>query len=124
MPATGEVTTLTHRGHVGDFTLSAGKIVIAQDSLEAPADLYLLEPNGRAQLQLTHANVDRARRHPDGKTAEPFTFTGLERRDGARLRRQALRLEARVQISGRLPDPRRTAWLVRRRLDLSLEPAA
>jgi acylaminoacyl-peptidase len=73
---TGVVTTLTRHGHVGDYDLAQGKLVISQDSLGAPADLYLLAPDGRAQLQLTHANLATLADLPMGDTYEPFTFTG------------------------------------------------
>jgi dipeptidyl aminopeptidase/acylaminoacyl peptidase len=74
--ATGGVTALTRVGHVGDFSAAGGKIVIAQDALDHPADMYLLAPNGRAQLQLTHANMAALADVPMGDSYEPFTFTG------------------------------------------------
>jgi dipeptidyl aminopeptidase/acylaminoacyl peptidase len=72
----GAVTPLTRVGHVGDFSAAGGKMVIAQDALDHPADLYLLAPNGRAQLQLTHANMAALADVPMGDSYEPFTFTG------------------------------------------------
>lgn len=74
--ATGAVTHLTRIGHVGDYTAAAGKVVVAQDALDHPADLYLVAPNGRAMLQLTHANQAALAEIPMGDTYEAFTFTG------------------------------------------------
>jgi dipeptidyl aminopeptidase/acylaminoacyl peptidase len=73
---TGAVTTLTHDGHVTDYAPSADKIVIDQDSLEAPADLYWLQRDGRARLQITHSNAAALADVPMADTAEPFAFTG------------------------------------------------
>ena len=72
----GVVAPLTRAGHVSDFDSRGGKIVVAQDTLEAPADLFLVSPNGRAELQLTHANQNVLADTPMGQTSEPFTFTG------------------------------------------------
>ena len=104
--------------------LLGGKIVIAQDALEPPADLYLAAPQRAGAMQLTHANMAALADVPMAEHRyEPFAFTGWNGETRARLCGEALWLEAGDEISHRLPDPRRAARLVRRRLELSLEPA-
>ncbi len=69
----GRVTSLTKLGHVSDYDIAGDRIVVARDALDSPADLFLVESYGRAELQLTHA-------HGVGTLAmsdyEPFTFPG------------------------------------------------
>ena len=74
--ATGALAPLTRSGHVSDYDARAGRLVVARDSLEAPADLYLVAPNGRAELQLTHANQAVLAEIPMGETSEQFSFSG------------------------------------------------
>ena len=55
----GKVTRLTERGHVSDvLPLPGGAMVYAIDSVIAPADLVLMQADGRTR-RLTNVNADR-----------------------------------------------------------------
>jgi dipeptidyl aminopeptidase/acylaminoacyl peptidase len=72
-PATGAHTPLTKDGHVAEITEAAGRIVIARDSLAAPADLYKIE-NGTT-TRLTNAN-EKQLAGVDFAPYEQFSFQG------------------------------------------------
>jgi acylaminoacyl-peptidase len=71
---TGKTTALTETGHVSDFDLVKGGVVVLRDGLDGPADLYRLGEKG-ALKPLTRANADKL----EGKTLgafEQFEFAG------------------------------------------------
>jgi len=74
-PKTGAVKSLTEHGHVGEFTVTSNSIIVAQDSLTHPADLYSLD--GRGVLKsLTHFN-ERQLADIEFATPTVFTFKGF-----------------------------------------------
>jgi acylaminoacyl-peptidase len=73
-PATGKVTGLTGRGHVGGFDTSPTGIVFAEDNILGPAQLYAA-PYGGKEVKLTAVNAAALKGVTMGK-AEQFSFTG------------------------------------------------
>jgi dipeptidyl aminopeptidase/acylaminoacyl peptidase len=72
--ATGKVTALTGRGHVGGFDVSPNGIVFAEDNILAPAQLYAA-PYGGKEVKLTNLNAAALKGVEMGK-AEQFSFKG------------------------------------------------
>jgi len=72
--ANGRVTPLTGPGHVGGFDLTPDGMVYAQDTLTAPAQLYLASGAG-APRRLTDHNAALLRQIEFGEP-EQFTFRG------------------------------------------------
>jgi dipeptidyl aminopeptidase/acylaminoacyl peptidase len=73
-PASGKVTPLTGRGHVGAFDVSPTGIVYAQDNIQTPAQLFA-QPFGGKAVKLTDINAAALKGVTMGK-AEQFSFTG------------------------------------------------
>jgi dipeptidyl aminopeptidase/acylaminoacyl peptidase len=71
--ANGSVTPIVTRGHVSHPTVVGGALFHVRDSLEAPADLWVLADDGARQL--THLNRARLRDVSLGH-AEQFSFAG------------------------------------------------
>jgi dipeptidyl aminopeptidase/acylaminoacyl peptidase len=55
--ANGEVKRLSGDGTVGGYSLAAGKLLLARDDLNHPADLYTLQANDDSLKQVTHFNA-------------------------------------------------------------------
>jgi len=72
--ATGGVTPLTDRGHVGDYDVSPNGAVFAGDGLGGPAELYSVR-YGSTPVRITHANAERLADVQFGGF-EQFSFTG------------------------------------------------
>ncbi len=70
--ASGKVRNVSGEGHIGGFSLAGNEIVVARDTLTAPADLFVL---GKAQKRLTSFNTDRLKDVRFG-APEFFTFKG------------------------------------------------
>lgn len=74
--ATGAVKALTGDGHIGGFDLHGNTLVYAYDHLNAPADLYLADLDGKAKPQaLTQVNAERLKNIRFG-AYEQFKFAG------------------------------------------------
>lgn len=73
--ASGKVTAVTGKGHVGAFDVGAKNIVFAQDSIYGPAQLYQADLNGHGAKKLTNANADMLKAVKMGQ-AEQFSFKG------------------------------------------------
>lgn len=71
--ASGAAKPLTGDGHVGGVSVAGGRVVYAQDRLDAPADLYLLA--GAKPRQLTHHNA-QALADIEFGAYEQFSFPG------------------------------------------------
>ena len=71
--ATGAVRPLTGQGHVAAASVAGGRVVYAQDRLDAPADLYLLR--GSSPRRLTGHNMVALADVQFG-AYEQFTFAG------------------------------------------------
>ncbi len=71
--ASGTPQKLTQTGHVSSFDTAAGQVVFAQDSLGAPDDLFMLQPDGARQI--THVNAT-ALAGVDLAPYEQFSFAG------------------------------------------------
>ena len=71
--ASAKVTTLVGPGHVSQLAVAGSNLFYAQDSLNGPSDLYLLE--GTRTAQLTRLNEDAMKGVKLG-TAEQFSFAG------------------------------------------------
>jgi dipeptidyl aminopeptidase/acylaminoacyl peptidase len=69
----GKVKPLTQDGQVTAFSAAAGRLVVARDGLEGPAQLY--EFGGRGETRLTDHNASVLRDFRFSK-AEQFTFKG------------------------------------------------
>lgn len=70
--ASGNVRNVSGEGHIGGFSIVGNRIVVARDTLQAPADLYVL---GGKELRLTRFNEDRLQDVRFG-APEFFTFKG------------------------------------------------
>ncbi len=70
--ASGKVRNVSGEGHIGGFSIAGKRIVVARDTLQAPADLYVL---GNKELRLTRFNEDRLQDVRFG-APEFFTFKG------------------------------------------------
>ena len=73
-PASGKVTALTGRGHVGGFDVGPSGVVFAEDNILGPAQLYAA-PYGGKEVLLTDVNAAALKGVTMGK-AEQFSFTG------------------------------------------------
>ncbi len=71
--ASAKVTTLVGAGHVSSLVVAGPSLFYAQDSLNGPSDLYLLE--GGKSAQLTRLNEDAMKGVKLG-AAEQFSFPG------------------------------------------------
>ncbi len=71
--ASAKVTTLVGPGHVTQLAVAGANLFYAQDSLNGPSDLYLLE--GAKTAQLTRLNEDALKGVKLG-TPEQFSFPG------------------------------------------------
>ncbi len=71
--ATGSVTPIVSRGHVSHAAAVGDALFHVRDSIEAPADLWVLTGDG--ERQLTHLNRARLRDVALGE-AEQFSFPG------------------------------------------------
>jgi dipeptidyl aminopeptidase/acylaminoacyl peptidase len=72
--ATGKVTPLTGKGHVGAFDVSGDSIVYAQDTLDSPARLYRMDLKGKNVVELVNANPQLA--EVQWGAYEQFEFPG------------------------------------------------
>jgi len=70
--ATGAARNLSGEGHIGGFSVSGKTIVVARDTLTAPADLFVL---GGKEKRLTQFNTERLKDVRFG-APEFFTFKG------------------------------------------------
>jgi acylaminoacyl-peptidase len=73
--ASGKVTPITGKGHVGAFDVGAKNIVFAQDNIYGPAQLYQADLNGHGAKKLTNANAEMLKAVKMGQ-AEQFSFKG------------------------------------------------
>ena len=73
--ATGEVTRLSGDGAVGGYSLVGDKLLMAQDDLKHPADLYLASATGSHLKQVTQFNADDLKNAKVGDV-EFFKFPG------------------------------------------------
>ena len=105
------LTPLTGDGHVTGVRFAAGHVFYLRDALDSPAQLWRLVPGG-APERLTHVGGNATGRHRHA-AVPAVQVHRLEPRDGAWLRGTPGRLRAGPRISGGVPDPWRTARLVR-----------
>ena len=89
---TNKVTRLLASGRVTDVGLLKG-LLIGMQHLQSPTELYTLSADGKDLKPITGFNGARL---AETQMGQPEQFSlGSERRDGLRLCRQALRLDAR-----------------------------
>ena len=114
-------------GSNGSVTWAGDRLLYLKNTLRSPDEIFTVKADGKDEKQITDLNGACLAQGPDGRD-RAVHLPGLERRDGVRLRRQAVRLHPRgrgrrPQVAPRLPGPRRPAGQLRQRLPLPLEPA-
>jgi dipeptidyl aminopeptidase/acylaminoacyl peptidase len=72
---TGKVHEVVGSGTVDGFSIGAGKLLLARDDLQHPADLYLADTQGHGLKQVTHFNATDLKNARMGDF-EFFTFKG------------------------------------------------
>jgi dipeptidyl aminopeptidase/acylaminoacyl peptidase len=73
--ASGKVSALSGKGYVSAFDISGDTLVMAQASLNAPAQLFKTTLSGAAPVQLTQLNAEALKDVRFGE-AEQFSFVG------------------------------------------------
>jgi dipeptidyl aminopeptidase/acylaminoacyl peptidase len=74
-PATGVVRTLVGKGYVSSVSTAGNNLVYSLSNQTMPADLYTIDPDGKAAVQITQVNRDHLAGVRMGEY-EQFSFSG------------------------------------------------
>jgi len=73
--ATGNVSTVIEKGHIGSPSFAGDRIIFGMDTLKSPVELYSIKPDGSDAQSITQINEEQVAAARMGNY-EQFTFKG------------------------------------------------